>query len=129
MIKETLTQSQFTDALKNDKYTSWSYGATVALYEYLSDFEEDIELDIVAIRCEYSEYDTCEEYASEFFEFEGMTYDADGGEELTCEEVEDKAKSFLEDRTTVLEARTPNTDYTNGAKLGDYITSYVIASF
>ena len=129
MIKETLTQSQFTDALKQDEYASWSYGATVALYEYFEGFEEDIELDIVAIRCEYREYDTCEEYACEFFDFEGMTYDEDGGEELTCDEVEDKAKEFLQDRTTVLEAKTPNTDYSNGAKLGDYITSYVIASF
>ena len=78
MIKETLTQSQFTDALKGDEYTSWSYGATVALYEYLNELDQDIELDIVAIRCEFNEYDTCLEYAQEFFEFEGMVYDEDG---------------------------------------------------
>ena len=129
MIKETLTQSQFTDALKGDEYTKWSYGATVALYEYFEDFEEDIELDIVAIRCEFNEYDTCLEYANEFNEFDyEQTLDEMSDDDID-EEREEQAKSFLEDRTTVLEAKTPNTDYSNGAKLGDYITSYVIASF
>ena len=125
MITETLTQSQFTDALKGDEYASWSYGATVALYEYLSDLSDDcgqdIELDIVAIRCEYSEYDTCLEYAKEFGDF--IPCEADD------EADEAKAREWLQERTTVLEAKTPNTDYSNGAKLGDYITSYVIASF
>jgi len=118
MIKETLTQSQFTDALRADEYAKWSYGATVALYEYFNEFEEDIELDIVAIRCEYSEYDTLQEVYDNYSQEENS-------EELTEEDV----REWLEDRTTVLEARTPNTDYSNGAKLGDYITSYVIAQF
>ena len=129
MIISHVSESEFTDELLSDEYTSWSYGATKALYRYFEelsdDIGEDIQLDRVAIRCDWSEYDTCEEYASEFFDFEGMTYDENGAEELTPEEVEDKAREFLEERTTVLEAKTPQvTD--SGLS---YVTSYVIRSF
>lgn len=128
-MKQTINSSQFTDALMQDQYTKWSYGATKALYEYLCQYEEDtgeeLELDPVAIRCDFSEYDTCEEAASNYFDFEGMEYDEDGAELLTADEVEDKAREFLEERTIVLEAKTPTTV---GGELG-YITSYVIQQF
>jgi hypothetical protein len=123
MIKQTINESQFTDALKADEYTNWSYGATIALYEYFEEFEEDIELDTVAIRCDFSEYDNALEYAREFSEFKTHFEQ----NELTEEENEELALEFLQDRTTVLVAKTPDTS--EDSKLGDYITSYVIQSF
>ena len=122
MIKETLNESQFMDALRSDEYAGWSYGATKALYEYYEqlseDIGEDIELDTVAIRCDFSEYDTCLEYANEFNDFE-----ADAA--TTDDEVETEARKFLEERTTVLEAKTIDVK----AEGFSYITSYVIANF
>lgn len=130
-MKKKIGESEFIDTLRADEYVKWSYGAAKALYEYFEQYEddtgEDIELDPVAIRCEFSEYTTCDEAASNYFEYEGMEYDEDGAELLTADELEDKARAFLEDRTTVLEAKTPATGA--GHKLGDYITSYVISEF
>lgn len=130
MIK-TLNESQFIDEWRQweDRKDQFSYGALKALYQWYEEDEEStgeqIELDIIAICCEWTEYDTCEEYASQFFDFEGMTYDEDGAEELTPDEVEDKARRFLEERTVVLEAETPHV-----TKDGfSYITSYVIQQF
>ena len=40
-------------------------------------------------------YMTYTEQACEYFEFEGMTYDEDGGELESVEEVEEKARLFL----------------------------------
>ena len=117
MITKYVSESSFIDDLKSDEYANWSYGACKALYAYYEqlsdDIGEDIELDRVAIRCEWGEYDTCFEYASEFFDFEGMVFD------------DNSAREYLENRTTVLEAKTPNVTK-NGI---GYITSYVIQTF
>lgn len=130
-MKKTLNESQFIDEWRQweDRKDQFSYGALKALFAWYEEYEEstgeEMELDIVAICCDWAEYDTCEEYAREFFDFEGMTYDEDGAEELTPDEVEEKAREFLEERTTVLEAQTPQvTD--SGLS---YVTSYVIMRF
>ncbi len=68
--------------------------------EYLEELEadtgEEIELDIVAIRCEFSEYPTAAAAASEYgFEFDGVEDDAD-------EQAETDALEWLRDRTQVI---------------------------
>ncbi len=86
---------------------NFSYGGKKALFDYLEQLEKDIgepiELDPVAFCCDYSEYSNAGEAASEYFEFEGMTYNEDGDELETAEEVEEKALDFLRDRTSVIE--------------------------
>ena len=119
-IKETVNDWRFTDVLLADQYASWSYGATKALFDYYEqlseDIGEDIELDRVAIRCEWYEYKTCLECAREYDNF------------ALCEESDDAekdAREWLENHTVVLEAKTPDTS--DGEFR--YITSYVIQQF
>ena len=68
---ETLSESQVVDALLQDEYAGWSYNGAVALTEYLLELEESIgeqiELDPIAWRCEFSEYESLEECAKEYF--------------------------------------------------------------
>ena len=56
-IINTVTESQFIDDLLGDDYASWSYDEAAALFDYhwqlSEDIGEDIELDRVAIRCEW----------------------------------------------------------------------------
>ena|SRR3990167_7064250 len=105
-MKQTINFSQFCDAFGESYKNSFSYEGKRALFDYLEELEEstgaDIELDTVSLCCEYSEHDDAIEAASEYFEFEGMTYDEDGDELETRDEVENKAIKFLEDRTTVI---------------------------
>ena len=119
-MKQNVTESQFIQDITGDEYNSMSYHGAKALYNYLVELEQDcdmeIEHDIVAIRCDYSEYDSALEYAEQFNDFE-----ADSA--IDDDEVESIALEFLQDRTTVIDAS--HTDYLKNVK----VTSYVIQSF
>ena len=104
---ESVTFSRFCDSFSDTYRNNFSYEGKRALYDYLIQYCEDcgenIELDTIALCCEYSEYDDAIEGASNYFAFEGMTYGKDGEELETREEVEEKAHKFLEDNTMVID--------------------------
>jgi len=61
MIKQTINFSQFIDSFSEERKSTFSYEGKRALFDYLEqlseDTGEDIELDTVALCCEYTEYD------------------------------------------------------------------------
>ena len=65
-MKTTLTTNQIADALKADNNANWSWNGSNALAEYLENYEEEtgeeMELDIVAFRCTYSEYESLQDW-------------------------------------------------------------------
>lgn len=65
-----MTQYDIADALMNDIHANWSRAGAFALAEYFEQLEEDlgesIEFDRVAIRCEFSQYESLQEWASEY---------------------------------------------------------------
>ncbi len=68
MIKQ-VHEYEFIDTLIRDEYASFTYNGAYALYEYLTELEEDIgqiEFDHVAIRCDYSEYKTLDEILNQY---------------------------------------------------------------
>lgn len=79
-IVNTITSaSQFVDEFKkSDTYKdNFSYHGLQALYEYLDELSdqigEDIELDVVAICCDYSEYENLEDFNdSTGYEFKSL---------------------------------------------------------
>ena len=107
-MKKDVGFCSFTDAFRDyNRQNNFSYEGLTALYDYLIEYEEscgeEIELDVIALCCEYTEYESATEAACEYFDFEGMTYgEEDGGELETVEEVEDKAIKFLQDRTQLI---------------------------
>ena len=65
-MKQTINFSQFCDAFHNtDRKENFSYEWKKALFEYLEEYEEstgeEIELDIIALCVEYTEYSSLEE--------------------------------------------------------------------
>ena len=60
-MKITLSTSQVADRLLNDDNANWSWEGAQALAEFLEDQEndlgEELEFDVVAIRCDFHEYD------------------------------------------------------------------------
>lgn len=59
-MKQTVTKSMFHDAFRQmDRLENFSYEGREALFDYLEDYEqscgEEIELDVIALCCEYSE--------------------------------------------------------------------------
>ena len=92
-MKRNLSLSDVAEALLNDKSANWSVNGAYALAEVMEQYEEDsgkeFQLDVVALRCEWSEYESATEAAKDF------GWDEGGGEE--------EALSWLEDFTVVFE--------------------------
>lgn len=68
---------QFCDAFRDmDRNTNFSYDGKKALFEYLERYEEEtgvpVELDVIALCCEYSEYNNLAEYNKERDEVESI---------------------------------------------------------
>ena len=59
-MKKTLMTSEVAHELMNDSNAAWSRSGAYALAEYLEDIEREsateMEMDVCAIRCEFSEY-------------------------------------------------------------------------
>ena len=104
MIKETVDEYRFEEVLRFDEYASWSRGAIRALFDYYEqlseEIEEDIELDPVAIRCEWSEYSDIFEAVYSYNQTFGE--DIDEYDLLKESEKEELARDWLDERTTVL---------------------------
>ena len=70
MIKQYITFNSFLDSFSDTYKNNFSYNGKKALFEYLEDFSEDIgedlELDTVALCCEFSEYDNLEELQANY---------------------------------------------------------------
>tara|TARA_R110000824_G_scaffold395045_1_gene595304 strand:+ start:202 stop:501 length:300 start_codon:yes stop_codon:yes gene_type:complete len=72
-MKQTIDMYQFERAFKNmGRGEQFSYEGLQALYLYLEEYEEDtgeeINLDVIALCCEYAEYDSLEEFQANYGE-------------------------------------------------------------
>jgi hypothetical protein len=96
-MKLTLTTSAAVELLKVDQYARWSRAGAAALVEHLEQLEKDcgteIEFDHVAIRCDFTEYKSALEAATQYG-FEPSAFQA---------EDDDAAFEWLQDRTQVIE--------------------------
>ena len=109
-MKQTINTYQAVDALLQDDNASWSIEWAKALVEYLEELEEDlgeeIELDVVAIRCDYSEM-TLEEVLNNYLEIrEDFEEYKDREEEANApieEEDQEVIKQIISEYTTVIE--------------------------
>lgn len=77
-MKQTIDMYQFERAFKNmGRGEQFSYEGLQALYLYLEEYEEDtgeeINLDVIALCCEYAEYDSLKEFQANYGEkYESM---------------------------------------------------------
>ena len=71
-MKQTITESMFIDAFMRIRPHNFSYNGLKALFGYFEQYEEDtgedIELDVIAICCEYGEYENLEEFQRDYGE-------------------------------------------------------------
>ena len=69
-IKQEITQWEFVDRFKKSAPDNFTNRGLETLYLYLYELSEeigeDIELDIIAICCEYAEYDNLEELMEDY---------------------------------------------------------------
>jgi len=103
-MKTTLTTLQVANALAADENADWSRNGCFALAEYLEEYEEstgeELEIDVIALRCEYVEDESIEDWASVYF-------DKDQREELlkdaqNADEAHDILTEYIEERGTLI---------------------------
>jgi len=111
-MKTTLNTSDIARALKSDEYAAWTWNGARALAEYMEQLEEDtgeeMELDTVAIRCDFSESASLQDWLKEYqgedclaVALERAGIDLNGDEE--DEEIDDLIRSFIQDHGTAIE--------------------------
>ena len=75
-MKQTINFSQFCDNFGGDYKNNFSYEGKKALFEYLENYEEEtdteIELDPIALCCEYSEYEDLKDLQNNYTDIETM---------------------------------------------------------
>ena len=69
-MKQSVSIYDFERAFKRYERENFSYDGLKALFEYLEEFEdgtgEEVELDVIALCCEYAEYDSLNEYNDDY---------------------------------------------------------------
>jgi len=93
---QTITKSEFTTAFhKMGRGNNFTYEGLSALYDYLEDYEdstgEQIELDVIAICCEYSEYESLAEFQGDY-----------GDDYQSLEEIEHATQLIMIDDTSFI---------------------------
>jgi len=75
-IIQTVNKSQFIDNLLADDNASWTYEDAGALYDYYEQYSddtgEDVELDRVALRCEWTRADSIDEVIEDYDDIESL---------------------------------------------------------
>ena len=103
----TVDSFMFADALRRmGREDQFSREALEALFEYIENYEEDtgirVELDVVGLCCEFTEYTTAVEAASDY----GFTTELEAEDYEDVESYEDakeeEALEWLQDRTEVI---------------------------
>ena len=76
-MKNTLTTYEIAEKLIADENANWSRAGAFALAEYLEQYEEEceieLELDVVALRCDYSEFNSLQDWLTEYYGFDLQT--------------------------------------------------------
>ena len=103
-MKEQVNFCDFTDRFRShDRQDQFTYEGKKALFDYLEEIEEgcdtEIELDVIALCCEYSEYESAVACIDD------CGYDCDYKEDQDDDEdaQEEYALDWLRDQTQVIE--------------------------
>jgi phosphosulfolactate synthase (CoM biosynthesis protein A) len=106
-MKMTLTTSQAAGELMSDTNANWSRAGAYALAEYLEEYEEstgeEIELDVCAIRCDFSEHSSLLDWAHDHFSNALEELGFDETEENDDDEIDDKIRSYIQDHGQLIE--------------------------
>ena len=108
-MKQSISFNQFHDAFRDhNRLDNFTYDGLKALFAYLEDLAEDcgtdFELDVIALCCEFSEYDTALEAAERQGYEEVVDLEPHGSVDLleVAELQEAQALDYLQDHTSVI---------------------------
>lgn len=104
-MKITVSTSQAADELLKDSNANWSRAGAHALAEYLEEYEErtgeEIELDTCAIRCDFSEYSSLQDWAHDYFS--NAHWDSMKRLMKENDKIDEKIRSYIQDHGQLIE--------------------------
>ena len=99
-MKMQVYESQFVDIMQRHRPSEFTYEGLCYLFEWFEQYEQDtgtaIDLDPVAISCEFIEYTDVDDFIASY------SYDLDIEEEATLDEKREEVREYLEDNTAVV---------------------------
>jgi len=112
-MKLELTTYDIADRLLADDNANWSRAGALALAEWLEEMEEStgesMELDVVAIRCDFAQWKNLKEWAHDYFTDDEARRDAIGIEgqeaddDMTQEELDELTREYIFDNGWLIE--------------------------
>jgi hypothetical protein len=97
-MKQTIDLAEFQSAFNRMRPNNFSHEALGLLFDYFEEFDLEMELDVIAICCEYSE-DTVADIAANY----SIDLSDDEGEDtLTDNEKADIVREYLQHNTTLV---------------------------
>jgi hypothetical protein len=104
-MKDTINEQKFIDRLLQDENAGWSRKGAEALFEYLTQYEEEtgeeIEVDPVALRCDFDEWKDINEFLDSYPEIK-EEIDEDETEEVYQDRRKEEVKKAIEEKTTLI---------------------------
>jgi len=77
-MKQTVYFNDFYDVFQSKRPDDFSYEGLKALFDYLEQYEQDcdqeLELDVIALCCDFAEYDSIDQFRSDYGD-EYQTFD------------------------------------------------------
>jgi hypothetical protein len=107
-MKLTLSTSHAADLLHNKGENGFSYAGALSLVEWLEEMEDeagaDMELDAVAIRCDWAEYESLEAWAGEYFATpEDANEQCRMDDDMLQDERDERIRDFISNQGAVIE--------------------------
>jgi hypothetical protein len=103
-MKQSITFNQFYDEFQAIRPDNFSYDGLQALYEWIEELDEscgiETELDVIALCCEFSEYDSAKDCILD------TGYDCDLDDSDEEDDHEEYALAYLQDHTMVITFNT-----------------------
>lgn len=107
-MKKTLSTHEAAHELYSDENANWSRAGAFALVEYLEQLEDDMSMEIdfcpVSLRCDYSEHESLEDWADDYWQTGNEMIDElgldrdDDASDILC-----AVRDYIEDRGTLID--------------------------
>lgn len=106
-----MTTYDIAHELIDDENANWSRAGAFALAEYLEELEEstgeEMEFDHVAIRCDFSEFKSLQDWADEYYgegqTGEGWHWALDITEDMDDDEIDNEIRAHIQDQGQLIE--------------------------
>ena len=106
-MKKTLTQYDIAEELMNDLNANWTRAGAFALAEYFEQIEmdtnEELDFDAVAIRCDFSQYESLQDWAHDYFSNAWQEMGFDESEEIDDDDFDEKIREYIQERGELIE--------------------------